>query len=137
MAKKKSVSKKEYYYAKGRRKKSTATVRLYNGNGDDTINKKKASELYSMHSDITLLYKPFTQTDTKGDFHFSAKVSGGGISGQLDAIVLALSRALVKANDEFRTPLKKAKLLRVDSRIKERKKPGRKKARKKQQFSKR
>ncbi len=140
MASKKSKSKKtskKYYYAKGRRKKSTATVRVFKGKGESKINDEKADDVYKTPRERKQLYSSFLQTDTKGKYHFTAKVQGGGRMGQLDAIKLALARAMEKVDPDFRKPLKDAGLLSVDDRVKERKKPGRKKARKKQQFSKR
>ena len=135
MKKKKTTSK--YHYAKGRRKSAVATVRLFAGKGDNLINNKKIADTYASPREMYKLYHPFEQTDTKGKFHFHVKTTGGGKSGQLDAITLALSRALIKTGEDLRAPLKKAGLLTVDARVKERKKPGFKKARKKQQFSKR
>lgn len=126
-----------YIYARGRRKSAVAMLRLFKGKGTDMINEKKIAQIYSSPGELKILYRPFEVTDTKGKFHFSAKVSGGGKSGQLDAIKLAISRALVSADESYKELLKEAKLLTCDSRIKERKKPGLKKARKKEQFSKR
>lgn len=139
MAGKKSRRKtvKKYFYAIGRRKSSVVTVRLFEGKGEDLINGKKVKVIYGSPSETKRLYLPFEITETKGKYHFNVKVSGGGKSGQLGAIKLAMARALEKADKNFRKPLKKAKLLTRDSRIKERKKPGLKKARKKEQYSKR
>lgn len=126
-----------YIYARGRRKSAVAMLRLFKGKGKDMINEKKINEIYSSPGELKILYRPFEVTDTKGKFYFSAKVSGGGKSGQLDAIKLAISRALVNTDESYKELLKEEKLLTCDSRIKERKKPGLKKARKKEQFSKR
>lgn len=128
---------KKYSYAFGRRKTSIATVRLFEGKGDSLINGRKVSDVYKVKSYIKKLYRPLEVTEKLTGFYFEAKAKGGGASGQIDATTLALSRALVKFDKSFRPSLKKAKLLSVDSRIVERKKAGFKKARKKQQYSKR
>lgn len=127
----------KYTYAYGRRKGSIATARVFEGKGEDLINDKKVKEVYDKPRFRKSLYLPFEVTETDGKYHFTIKVKGGGISGQLDAMKLALARALEKIDTDYRDPLKKKKLLTVDSRVKERKKPGLKKARKKEQFSKR
>ncbi len=150
MAKKKSSSKKstktrrrkvkktkKYIYAMGRRKTAIATVRLYEGKGDDKINGKDVEKIYNKPRDKKILNLPFKVSETVGKFYFTAKIYSGGRSGQLDALKLALARALVKYNEDLKKVLKQEKLLTVDSRVKERKKPGLKKARKKEQFSKR
>ena len=128
---------KKYYYGIGRRKSTVATVRLYNGKGDNLINKKRIKDIYHSKTDTNNILKPLTVTETEKKYFFTSKVSGGGKYGQLDAIKLALARAIEKADNSFRKPLKEKGLLRVDSRLKERKKPGLKKARKKEQYSKR
>jgi small subunit ribosomal protein S9 len=139
MAEKKQKSKKtkRYFYAKGRRKSSVAMVRLFKGKGENQINGKKVEEIYNSAQDKRVLNLPFNITETIGQYHFIVRVKGGGRSGQKGAIKLALARALEKVDSSFRGPLKKAGLLTRDSRIKERKKPGLKKARKKEQYSKR
>lgn len=134
---KKTVAKKKYHYAYGRRKSAVATIRVYKGKGQDIINDKKIKEVYSSPRSLKDIYRPFDITETKDKYYFSVIVKGGGKRGQLEAIQLALSRALVKIDSEFKKELKKESFLTVDSRLKERKKPGLRKARKKQQFSKR
>ncbi len=136
-SKKKSVKSKKYFYSIGRRKSAIATVRLYEGKGESMINNKSIKDLYKSKTDINDLLQPFKVTETESRFYFTAKVKGGGKFGQLDAVKLAISRTLEKFDESFRKSLKEAKLLRVDSRLKERKKPGLKKARKKEQYSKR
>jgi len=128
---------KKYSYAIGRRKTSVASIRLFKGKGEALINGKKISQIYNSLKDEKILNQPFKVTETEGNYYFTAKTSGGGKSGQLGALKLAISRALVKVDKSFRMPLKQAKFLMVDARVKERKKPGFKKARKKEQFSKR
>ncbi|MDD3647361.1 MAG: 30S ribosomal protein S9 [Candidatus Dojkabacteria bacterium] len=139
MAEKTSTKKAEgrYAYAYGRRKGAIASVRLFEGKGIDMINGKEAKKVYSSPRHQRVLYLPFTATDTKGKYYFTAQIKGGGVAGRLGAIKLAISRAMIKIDQEFRPTLKKLKLLIVDSRVKERKKPGLKKARKKEQYSKR
>jgi small subunit ribosomal protein S9 len=142
MAAKRSVKKTKkklpkYYYSRGRRKTSTAIVRLFEGKDKSLINGKELEDLYPNKADQRRIYSPLTVTDTKGDFYFTAITKGGGKSGQKDALALAIARALEKSDENFREELKAAGLLTVDSRVKERKKPGLKKARKKEQYSKR
>lgn len=126
----KTVSAK-YTFAVGRRKSASARVRLYKGAGENTVNGKKAVGLF--------LDKPFKLTDTLGKFFFSAKVAGGGVEGQMEAIIHGLSRALVKLDsDKFRPILKKAGLLTRDARTRLRRMVGTGgKARRKKQSPKR
>ncbi|MFS4416382.1 30S ribosomal protein S9 [Maribacter sp. 2307ULW6-5] len=121
----------------GRRKTAVARVYVTTGTGNITINNKKLAEYFPT---ATLQYKvnqPFTLTDNDTNFDVNAKVYGGGITGQAEAIRLALSRALVEVDAEHRSTLKPEGLLTRDPRMVERKKYGQKKARKKFQFSKR
>lgn len=127
----------EYTYALGRRKTSSATVRLYRGSEESTFNERKLEELFSSKDDMFDLLSPFRVTDTVGDFYFTVKAKGGGTTGQRQAARLAISRALVKVSEDYKAELKKNGLLTRDSRMVERKKPGLKKARKAPQFSKR
>ncbi|MDO8265312.1 MAG: 30S ribosomal protein S9 [Candidatus Saccharibacteria bacterium] len=126
-----------YTYAIGRRKSSTAKIRLTNGKGVITVNGKPASEYFAasgmfMHA----LEKPFrTIEDSK--FDVSVVVDGGGHAGQVDAIVLGISKALAEKNESLKSTLKKAELLGRDPRERERKKFGLKGARKQRQFTKR
>lgn len=125
------------FYATGRRKTSSARVFLKEGSGKVQIN-GKSSDVYleTPHSRAAVMH-PFYVTDTKNKFDAYITVRGGGYSGQADAIRHGLSRALIIADEEFRQPLKKAGLLTRDSRMVERKKYGKHKARKSTQFSKR
>ncbi|MBN2016162.1 30S ribosomal protein S9 [Candidatus Dojkabacteria bacterium] len=127
----------KYFFAFGRRKTSVSTVRIFEGKGEDTINGKKVKEVYSSARELEELYSPFKVADNLGKYYFTAKVMGGGKSGQLDSIKLALARALTNSDEKLRKLLKVRKLLTVDGRVKERKKPGLKKARKQEQYSKR
>lgn len=132
------MAKDSYFYALGRRKSSTARVRLQSGKGAIIINGKPAEE-YLAGSKYLLkkLQEPFLVLDNDGKFDVSAVVSGGGHQGQTEAIRLGIAKALVAVNDDFKSTLKRADLLSRDSREKERKKFGLKGARKQRQFTKR
>lgn len=136
MAKQKQP-KKKYFSALGRRKEATATVRLFEGKGDITVNSKTINEYFPFEADMMAYSEPFVVTDTEGKFYATVKVSGGGKSGQLGAVILGFSRALVEFDEKFRKPLRDAGLLTRDPREKERKKYFLKKARKRPQYSKR
>jgi small subunit ribosomal protein S9 len=121
----------------GRRKTAVARVYLSSGNGKVTINNKDVAVYFPT---ATLQYKvnqPFALTDLEGNYDVKVNVYGGGITGQAEAIRLAISRALCEIDAEHRTALKPEGLLTRDPRMVERKKFGQKKARKKFQFSKR
>jgi small subunit ribosomal protein S9 len=125
------------YYGTGKRKSSTARVRLLPGAGQVIVNKHDLSEYFKSESQRTVVRYPLSITDTIGKFDIKANVSGGGTSGQAGAIRLGIANALLEFNAELRPRLKRAGLLSRDSRIKERKKYGQKGARKRFQFSKR
>ena len=129
---------KQYFYALGRRKSSTARVRLMSGKGAITINDQPAEE-YLAQSKTLLheLQKPFVVLDQVNKFDVSARVSGGGHSGQVDAIRLAIAKALTVMDENLKGTLKRADMLTRDAREKERKKFGLKGARKQRQFTKR
>lgn len=133
------MAKKEtYHYGLGRRKRATARARLFGGKGKITINDKPAN-VY-LDDDEQLLWdliQPLALLGKEKSFDITIRVSGGGTSGQVDACKLAISNALAVMNDDLRSTLKKAGLLKRDPREKERKKYGLRKARKKEQFSKR
>lgn len=127
----------EEFVTVGRRKCSVAKVRLSRGNGTWLIN-GKAVDKAQLPEDVRVrLERPFRVIEDENGFDVRAWVSGGGWMGQTDAMVLGIARALEKVNAEWRIPLKRAGLLTRDSRIRERKKPGRPGARKRFQFSKR
>ena len=129
---------KKYFYGLGRRKSATARARLYSGKGDIKINDKPAMEYLSGNK--TLLAEvtdPLALVGKQKEFDIAIRVSGGGLSGQVDAIKLAISKAIVTAYNDLRGTLKKAELLKRDPREKERKKYGLRSARKREQFSKR
>lgn len=127
----------EEFVTVGRRKTAVAKVRLSKGSGIWMINGKEVDRSKLSDEVNALLMKPFRTVGDENGLNFRAFVSGGGCMGQIDAIVLGIARAMEKMNPEWRLPLKKAGLLTRDARSKERKKPGRPKARKRFQFSKR
>ena len=137
MAAKKSTS-KVYYYGTGRRKNAVAAVRLVPGSGKITINSKDIDEYFGLDTLKLLVRQPLALTETEDKFDVIVKAVGGGISGQAGAIRHGIARALVQADeDNYKSVLKAAGFLTRDARMKERKKPGLKKARKASQFSKR
>lgn len=128
----------KYLYGLGRRKSATAIVRLLPGKGNITINKKPASEYLSGNkTQLAEISDPLALVNKQSDFDITVVVKGGGIAGQVDAIKLAIAKAITVGFSDLRTIMKKADLLKRDSREKERKKYGLKSARKKEQFSKR
>ena len=131
------TSLKPYFYGTGRRKKSTARVRIVPGNGAITINGRDIDDYFGLETLKLIVNQPFKVTGTEGKFDIIALVNGGGISGQAGAIRHGLSRALLKADEAYRPALKAAGLLTRDPRMKERKKYGLKAARRAPQFSKR
>ncbi|MGI6334342.1 MAG: 30S ribosomal protein S9 [Saccharofermentanales bacterium] len=136
MATKKAA--RTYFYGTGRRKNAVACVRVYPGKGQITINDKEMNEYFKMETLKLIVRQPLIATGTEGRFDIICKVVGGGLTGQAGAVRHGLARALVQADEEaFKATLKKAGFLTRDSRMKERKKYGLKKARKASQFSKR
>ena len=121
----------------GRRKTAVARVYLSKGKGKIIVNNKEAKEVFPIDVLQSKLVQPFVLTDTVGKYNVSVNVSGGGINGQVEAIRLGISRALVEVSAENRAALKVDGLMTRDPRMVERKKPGQPKARKKFQFSKR
>ncbi|URQ65575.1 30S ribosomal protein S9 [SAR86 cluster bacterium] len=121
----------------GRRKEATAVATLKKGTGDFVVNKKKLEEYFGRDVAKMIVKQPLVLTNTLNSFDINIRVNGGGAFGQAGAIRLAISKALVLENPDFRAELKKAGYLTRDSRVKERKKVGLKKARKSPQFSKR
>jgi small subunit ribosomal protein S9 len=125
------------FQAVGRRKESIARVRLVPGTGTRTVNGRPIDAYFPMSTVVDMILKPFEVTSTADRYDVHASVNGGGGSGQAGAVRLGIARALVKIDESYRKPLKQAGLLTRDPRMKERKKPGQKGARKKFQFSKR
>jgi small subunit ribosomal protein S9 len=121
----------------GRRKTSVARVHMSRGKGNVTVNGKEFTEYFNTPLLRELIEKPFRITETEGQYDIKLNVDGGGINGQAEAARLAMSKALVEFDPENREKLKPYGLLTRDPRMVERKKPGRKKARKSGQFSKR
>ena len=128
----------KYFYGLGRRKSATARARLYTGKGNLTINDKPAAEYLSDNKTfLAEVTDPLALVNKQNDFDITIRVQGGGVSGQVDAIKLAIAKALTVAHSDLRSTLKKAEFLKRDSREKERKKYGLRSARKREQFSKR
>lgn len=128
----------KYDYGLGRRKSATARARLYKGKGNVTINDKPAEE-YLSHNKTLLaeVTDPLALVGKQKEYDVTVRVSGGGLSGQVDAIKMAIAKAITVTNSDLRGTLKKAELLRRDPREKERKKYGLRSARKREQYSKR
>ncbi|MBE0446960.1 MAG: 30S ribosomal protein S9 [Actinobacteria bacterium] len=131
------VAEKVVYYGTGRRKDAVARVRLVPGRGEFDIDGKSLEAYFGRMTLQTLVRQPFNVTGTNGRFDVIASIIGGGVSGQAGALRHGIARALLEADDGFRGELKKAGLLTRDPRMKERRKYGLKKARKRPQFSKR
>ena len=127
----------KYYYACGKRKTSIAKVQMFKGSGEITINDRKVNEYLPVKTLVGTLKTPLTLTGTAKSFDIVVKVQGGGISSQAEAIRHGIAKALLIYDPLNKATLKKAGLLTRDSRIKERKKFGLKRARKGPQFSKR
>lgn len=128
----------KYFYGLGRRKSATARARLYKGKGVVTINDKPAAQYLSDNK--TLLAEvtdPLALVNKQKEFDVTVQVNGGGLAGQVDAIKLAIAKALTTGHADLRSTLKKAEFLRRDPREKERKKYGLRSARKREQYSKR
>ncbi len=127
-----------YFYALGRRKSSTARVRLTSGKGEITVNGKTAQDYFAGSAYLlNELKQPFVVLELENKYNISAVVSGGGQHGQIEAIRLGIAKALVELNADLKTTLRRAELLGRDPRQKERKKFGLKGARKQRQFTKR
>jgi len=126
------------YYATGHRKNATAKVWLSpGGSGRITVNGRELPDYVQRRSLELIVLQPLQLTDTEGQFDITAKVLGGGISGQAGALRHGISKALIALNPDLRPPLRRGGFLTRDPRVKERKKYGRKRARRGFQFSKR
>src|SRR5215470_8957 len=121
----------QYYEGVGRRKAATARVRIFpGGTGNLIINDKDGSEYLPRPGDVEILLEPLATTGQLKSYDITVHVSGGGISGQRDAILLGLSRALIKLDPDLKSQLRDNGYVTRDARVKERKKPGLKRARK-------
>ena len=128
----------QYYEGIGRRKRATARVRLFpGGNGTIVVNEKALEEYLPRTGDAEVMVAPLEAVGQLGIYDISVHVNGGGVTGQRDAIKLGIARALLKIDPDMRSALKTKGFLTRDARIKERKKPGLKRARKAPTFTKR
>lgn len=127
-----------YYEAVGRRKTASARVRLHpGGSGNLIINDKPGQEYLPRYGDYDKMMAPLRAVGQERAYNVTVQVSGGGVTGQTDAILLGIARALLKVNPEFRNALREGGYLTRDPRAKERKKPGLKRARKAPTYTKR
>lgn len=131
------MAKKEYIYATGKRKSSIARVNIIPGTGKITVNKKDMNEVYTLDTLKAIVLKPFKVANLMEKYDVVATTSGGGYAGQAGALAHGIAKALASTDPEVRAVLKRNGLLTRDSRVKERRKYGLKKARKAPQFSKR
>lgn len=131
------MAKTTKFYGTGRRKSSVARVYLTPGTGKITINKRDMDDYFGLETLKIIVKQPFVATNTVDKYDVLVNVKGGGFTGQAGAIRHGISRALLESDSDLRATLKKAGYLTRDSRMKERKKPGLKKARRAPQFSKR
>lgn len=128
----------KYFYGLGRRKSATARARLLKGTGKVTVNDKPADEYLSGNKTLLAeITDPLALVGKQKEFDVTIKVSGGGLSGQVDAIKMAIAKAITVSASDLRSPLKKAGFMKRDPREKERKKYGLRSARKREQYSKR
>lgn len=127
----------QYYYGTGRRKCAVARVRLYPGSGSVVINGKPLQEVFTWELLRLKVRRPLITTETEERFDVYAKLAGGGISAWADALAHGISRALIVFDEGLKPTLRKAGLLTRDARVKERMKPGLKRARKAPQYTKR
>ncbi|MCS6907433.1 MAG: 30S ribosomal protein S9 [Anaerolineales bacterium] len=128
----------QYYEGIGRRKEATARVRIMSGSGRFIVNDKPLEKYFTRLGDIDTIFAPLRVTgENPSALDVSVKVRGGGVSGQTGAVQLGLARALVLMNPEYRKVLREGGFLTVDARVKERKKPGLKRARKAPTYTKR
>ena len=131
------MAKKEVYYATGRRKTSVARVYMTKGKGVFTVNKKPMEEYFGRETSSMIVNQPLNIVEMQNKFDFNIMVKGGGDTVQAGAIRLGVTRALMAYDEDTRGDLRKAGLVTRDARIVERKKVGKKKARKSEQYSKR
>ena len=128
---------KKVYYATGKRKTSVARVYMTKGKGIFTVNKKPMDEYFGRETSSMIVNQPLDVVDMHNKFDFNIIVKGGGDTGQAGAIRLGVTRAIIAYDEATRGDLRKAGLVTRDARVVERKKVGKKKARKSEQYSKR
>ena len=128
----------QYYEGVGRRKQSSARVRIMNGSGNFEVNGKNLADYFNREGDPQTILSVFNAVgQSQGLYDVTVVVKGGGVTGQTDAVALGLARAFLEVNPDYRPSLRKAGLLTRDARVKERKKPGLKRARKAPTYTKR
>jgi small subunit ribosomal protein S9 len=128
----------QYYEGIGRRKESTARVRIVQGDGQFIVNGKELKDYFPRMGDAASILEPFESTgENQSQYNVSVIVKGGGVTGQTTAVQLGLARAFAKLNPDYVSALRKNNLLTRDPRVKERKKPGLKRARKAPTYTKR
>ena len=128
----------QYYEGVGRRKESTARVRIMQGEGKFIVNDKPLNDYFTRMGDAESILEPFTSTgENQAQYDVTVLVNGGGVTGQTTAVQLGLARAFTKMNPDYVTLLRRDNLLTRDPRVKERKKPGLKRARKAPTYTKR
>lgn len=128
----------QYYEGIGRRKASTARVRVMNGSGAFIVNEKSVEDYFPRLGDVNAILAPLDAVgERRENLDITVRIKGGGVSGQTTAVQLGLSRALLKMNPDYRPALRKGSFLSRDARVKERKKPGLKRARKAPTYTKR
>jgi small subunit ribosomal protein S9 len=127
----------QYYEGIGRRKASTARVRVMKGTGEFVVNEKPIDEFFTRPGDIQNIIAPLETVGRRTSLDVSVLVQGGGVTGQTDAVQLGVARALLKLDPELKPALRKSGFLTRDPREKERKKPGLKRARKAPTYTKR
>jgi len=120
----KNNSKNSYTHALGRRKSAIAIIKLFSGKGESLVNNISLDKYFPTKTEKIIYDKPFVITKTVDKYHFQSKIIGGGKTGQVQALSLAISRALIKINESFKPELRAAGLLTVDSRVKERRMVG-------------
>lgn len=128
----------QYFEGIGRRKESTARVRIESGSGDFVVNEKPIEEYFTRLGDVQNIKEPLEAVGLSfSNYDISVLVQGGGVTGQTDSVRLGLARAILKMDPELRTTLSRGGFLTRDARVKERKKPGLKRARKAPTYTKR
>ncbi len=128
----------QYYEGVGRRKESTARVRIMQGEGKFVVNEKPLADYFTRLGDSQAILQPFAATgENQAQYDVTVTVNGGGVSGQTSAVQLGLARAFTKLNPDYVSALRREHLLTRDPRVKERKKPGLKRARKAPTYTKR